>query len=71
MDDNMYKRIYPTVVCYPKFHGLSKIHKKDTPLMPIVSSRDSVTCGVAKKLANILQSLVSRSKHHIKTCRIS
>ena len=61
----MYKRMYPTRTCSPKFDGLSKIHKKDTPLRPIVSSRDSVTYRVAKELAIILQALVGRSKQHI------
>ena len=54
--------------CVPhKFYGLPKIHKPDTPLMPIVSSCGSVTYGVAKELAKILKPLVGKSPHHI-TC---
>ena len=49
----------------PKFYGLPKIHKLDTPLRPIVSRCGSVTYGVAKELAKILKPLVGKSPHHI------
>ena len=51
--------------CPPKFYGLPKIHKPDTPLRPIVSSCGSVTYGMAKELANILKPLVGKSPHHV------
>ena len=57
--------MYPTGCVPPKFYGLHKIHKPDTPLMPIVSSCGSVTYGVAKELAKILKPLVGKSPHHI------
>ena len=60
--DNTYKRLYLTA----KFYGLPKIHKKVIPLSPIVSSRDAVTYGVAKVLANIIKQLVGHSSHHIR-----
>ena len=50
---------------HPKFYGLPKIHKPDTPLRPIVSSCGSLTYGVAKELAKILKPLVGKSPHHI------
>ena len=62
---NIYKSMYPTGSVPPKFYGLPKIHKPDTPLRPIVSSCGSVTYGVAKELAKILKPLVGRSPHHI------
>ena len=62
---NTYKPIYPTCCVPPKFYGLPKIHKPDTPLRPIVSSCGSVTYGVAKELAKILKPLVGKSPHHI------
>ena len=62
---NTYKSMYPTGCVPPKFYGLSKIHKPDTPLRPIVSSCGSVTYGVAKELAKILKPLVGKSPHHI------
>ena len=62
---NTYKSMYPTGCVQPKFYGLPKIHKPDTPLRPIVSSCGSVTYGVAKELAKILKPLVGKSPHHI------
>ena len=56
-----YKAMYPTGCVPPKFYGLPKIHKPDTPLRPIVSSCGSVTYGVAKELAKILKPLVGKS----------
>ena len=32
MDDNTYRRMYPTGVFSPKLYGLPKIHQKDAPL---------------------------------------
>ena len=57
---NTYKSMYPTGYVPPKFYGLPKIHKPDTPLRPIVSSCGSVTYGVAKELAKILKPLVGK-----------
>ena len=57
--------MYPTDCVHPKFYGLPKIHKPDTPLGPIVSSCGSVTYGVAKELVKILKPLVGMSPHHI------
>ena len=65
LDSNTYKSIYPTGCVPPKFYGLPKIHKPDTPLRPIVSRCGSVTYGVAKELAKILKPLVGKSPHHI------
>ena len=57
--------MYPTGCVPPKFYGLPKIHKPDTPLRPIVSSCGSVTYGVAKELVKILKPLVGKSSHLI------
>ena len=35
LDSNTYKSMYPTGCVPPKFYGLPKIHKPDTPLRPI------------------------------------
>ena len=45
--------------------GFQKIHKKNNPLRPIVSSRGSVTYGVAKELARILKPLTGNTIHHV------
>ena len=65
LNNQTYKSMYPTGCVPPKFYGLPKIHKPDTPLRPIVSSCGSVTYGVAKELAKILKPLVGKSPHHI------
>ena len=65
LSNQTYKAMYPTCCVPPKFYGLPKIHKPDTPLRPIVSSCGSVTYGVAKELAKILKPLVDKSPHHI------
>ena len=65
LDSNTYKSMYPTGCVPPKFYGLPKIHKPETPLRPIVSSCGSVTYHVAKELAKILKPLVDKSPHYI------
>ena len=57
--------MYPMECTSTKFYGLPKIHKTNTPLRPIVSSRGSVTYGVDKVLAKTLKSLVVKSPHHV------
>ena len=57
----------PTGCTAPKFHGLPKIHKRGTPLRPIVSSRGSVTYGVAKVLTRVLKPLTGKLPHHIQS----
>ena len=49
LDDTTYKRMYPTGAVIPKFYGLPKVHKENTPLRPIVSSIGSVSMGLQKK----------------------
>ena len=57
LDTNTCKAIYPIGCRTPKFYGLPKIHKLDTPLRPIVSSCGLVTYGVAKELTKKTQTL--------------
>ena len=64
-----YKQLYPTSAVPPKFYGLPKIHKTGTPLRPIVSSRGSITYGVAKDLSPIIKPLVGQSPHHLKNTK--
>ena len=65
MDENTYRRVYPTGASAPKYYGLLKICKKDVPLRPIVSSIGSVTYGIAKELSKILKPLVGKSIYHV------
>ena len=62
----LYYRLYPTSENVPKFYGLPKIHKKNTPLRPIVSSIGSITYHLAKHLAAILNSVKGKNGHGIK-----
>ena len=66
LSTNKYKQLYPTSAVPPKFYGLPQIHKTGTPLRSIVSSRRSITYGVAKELAHIIKPLVGQSQHHLK-----
>ena len=67
LDEGTYKAMYPTGCVPPKFYGLPKIDKTGNPLRPIVSSRGSVTYGVAKVLSKVLKPLVGKSPHHIQS----
>ena len=67
LDEGMYRAMYPTRCVPPKFSGLPKIHKTGNPLRPIVSSRGSVTYGVAKVLCQVLKPLVDKFPHHIQS----
>ncbi|XP_072038548.1 uncharacterized protein [Amphiura filiformis] len=66
-----YRQLYPTTETPPKFYGLPKIHKKDTPLRPIVSSVGSITYSSAKLVADILAPLVGKTEHHVANSQIS
>ena len=65
IDNNTYKRLYSTGAVPPKYYGLPKIHKKGTPLRPIISSRGSATYETAKELTKILKPLIGKSPHHV------
>ena len=69
ISENTYKMMYPTGPSAPKSFGLPKIHKKDLPMRPIVSSIGSVTNRVAKQLARILKPLVGKTIYHINNSR--
>ena len=66
MDDNTYRRLYPTGAGPPKYYGLPKVHKPGMPLRPIISSIGSVTHATAKELSKILKLLVGKSSNHVK-----
>ena len=57
--------MYPIGCNAPKSYELPQIHKPDSSLRPIVSSRRLVTYAVAKVLTKILKPLVGKSPHHI------
>lgn len=53
----------------PKLYGLPKIHKKDVPLRPIVSSVDSPLQPLAKHLARQLQPYAEAADSYIKNAQ--
>ena len=61
--------MYPTGAGSPKFYGLPKIHKPDTPLRPIVSNTGTVGYNTAKELAKILKPLGGLSTHHLQNTK--
>ena len=65
LEDHILKYMYPMGSTSPKFYDLPKIHNANTPVRPIVSSRGSVTYGVAKVPAKILKPLVGKLLHHV------
>ena len=67
--EEQYKKMYPTGAGAPKFYGLPKIHKQDTPLRPIVSSTGTVSYNTSKELARILKPSVGKSQHHLQNTK--
>ena len=65
IDENTYRRMYPSGSSSRNFHGLPIIHKNDTFIRPIVSSWGLVIFRVAKELARIFKPLVWKSPCHI------
>ena len=67
LDEGTYKTMHPTGCMPPKFYELPKIHKTGNPLRPIISSRGSVTYGVARDLTEVLKPLVGKAPLHIQS----
>ena len=67
--EEQYKKMYPTGSRAPKFYGLPKIHKQDTPLRPIVSSTGTVSYNTSKELARTLKPLMGKSQHHLQNTK--
>ena len=71
ISDNVYHKIYLTSEDVLKFDGLPKIHKKDSPLRPIVSGIGSISYKVAKYLAAILNPLTGKMVSLSRTVKTS
>ena len=66
INENTYRRLYPTGAGTPTYYGLPKVHKNEMPLRPIVSSVGSVTYETSKEPSRILKPLVGKSPYHVK-----
>ena len=69
LNEESYRRLYPTGAGSHKFYGMPKIHKPGIPLRPIIFSIGTVIYNTAKELAKILKPLVGLSKHHVHNTR--
>ena len=61
INEECYRKMYPTGAGTSKFYGLPKVHKAGVPLRPIVSSRGSVSYNTSKELARILKPMAGSS----------
>ena len=61
-----YKQLYPTSASPQSSMAFPKYIKLAPPFRPIVSSRGSITYGVARELPYIIKPLVGQSPHHLK-----
>ena len=69
LNEENYRKMYPTGAVSPKYYGLPKFHKPGIPLRPIISSTGTVTYNTAKEMAKILKPLVGLSSHHVHNTR--
>ena len=69
LNEDNYKKMYPTGAVSSKYYGLPKIHKAGTPLRPIISSIGTASYNTAKELARILKPLVGTTIHHVQNTR--
>ena len=69
IQENTYRKLYPTGACSPKYYGLPKVHKTGIPLRPIVSSIGSVSYETAKELSKILKPLVGNTPYSVKNTK--
>ena len=60
------KRLSPNNSVIPQIYGLTKIHKEEVPLRPIVSTIGSATYNLAKELSRILSPLIGWTDTYIK-----
>ena len=63
VNEETFKKMYPTGAGIPKFYELPEIHKTEVTPRPIVSSIGSVSYGSAKELARILNPLAGRAAY--------
>ena len=70
IDDELYNHLRPTGSKPAQIYGLSKVHKDDTPLRPIVSipgtSYDKIGRFVSKWLEKVPESKIQTSSKDVK-----
>jgi hypothetical protein len=63
--ESQYTQLYPTSEKIPVLYCTPKIHKQDNPLRPIVDYTGSIGYKTSRALADLLQPLVGKTKHHV------
>jgi len=66
LSKSQYDGLYPTSEKIPQMYCLPKIHKKGTPLRPIVDYTGSIGYNTSRMLADILAPLVGKTECHVK-----
>ena len=63
---SQYNHIYPTSDMIPRLYGSPKIHKKGTPLRPIVDYTGSMTYNLSRALADLLKPTIGKTQYFVK-----
>ena len=71
IDFRRYSWLRRSVLRPPKLYGLSKLHKPNVPIRPIVSFCVSPTYQLSKYLTNVLKSLTDESRHKLQSTETS
>lgn len=66
INEEIFKNITMYNSAVPKIYGQPKIHKRGTPLRPVVASYESPNYKVSKFMAEILKNLTKSSKYNVK-----
>ena len=61
-----YDHLYPTSDMIPRLYGSPKIHKKNTPLRPIVDYTGSMAYNLSRALADLLKPTIGKTKYFVK-----
>ena len=67
IDFRRYNRLRCSVPQPPKLYGLTKLHKPNIPMRPIVSFCGSPTYQLSKYLTNVLKPLTEESRHKLQS----
>ena len=65
----MFERLRPTTSKAPRFYGLLKIHKPDTPLRPTISAIGSPIYSLAKFVTSIISPLAGTTSSFAKNSK--
>jgi len=65
IDENQKRFLYPTAEVTPRLYCTPKIHKTGCPLRPIVDYTDSIMYNLSRSLADLLNPVVGKTKHHV------